>query len=89
MSLFAPISHNKTDIRVMRFSYKTDKPSDRIAQAHSLVRNREVLREDLATMETQYESIASGGLPYMFLSEQEQLIQNHYRAADDMLNEGV
>jgi hypothetical protein len=40
-------------------------------------------------METQYESIASGGLPYMFLSEQEQLIQNHYRAADDMLNEGV
>jgi Rieske 2Fe-2S family protein len=87
--LFWPISHNKTDIRVMRFSYKTDKPSDRIAQAHSLVRNREVLREDLATMETQYESIASGGLPYMFLSEQEQLIQNHYRAADDMLNEGV
>ena len=83
--MFWPISHNQTDIRVMRFSYKTDKPSDRIAQAHSLVRNREVLREDLATMETQFQSIISNGLPFMYLSEQEQLIQNHYRAADDMI----
>ena len=83
--MFWPISHNQTDIRVMRFSYTTDKPSDRIAQAHSLVRNREVLREDLATMETQFQSIMSNGLPFMYLSEQEQLIQNHYRAADDML----
>ena len=83
--MFWPISHNQTDIRVMRFSYKTDKPSDRIAQAHSLVRNREVLREDLATMETQFQSIMSNGLPFMYLSEQEQLIQNHYRAANDML----
>jgi phenylpropionate dioxygenase-like ring-hydroxylating dioxygenase large terminal subunit len=83
--MFWPISHQQTDIRVMRFSYKTDKPSDRIAQAHSLVRNREVLREDLATMETQFQSIMSNGLPFMHLSEQEQLLQNHYRAADDML----
>jgi len=83
--MFWPISHEQTDIRVMRFSYKTDKPSDRIAQAHSLVRNREVLREDLATMETQFQSITSNGLPFMHLSEQEQLLQNHYRAADDML----
>jgi len=71
----------------MRFGFQSDKPSDRIAQAYSLVRGREVLREDLATMETQYQALASGGLPFMFLSEQEQVIQNHYRASDDLLTE--
>jgi hypothetical protein len=69
----------------MRFGFKTDKPSDRIAQAHSIVRGREVLREDLATMESNFQGIASGALPHIFLSQQEMLIQNHYRAADDLL----
>lgn len=85
MMWFWPIDHEHTDIRVMRFGFKTDKPSDRIAQAHSVVRGREVLREDLATMETNYQGIASGALPHIFLSQQEMLIQNHYRAADDLL----
>jgi hypothetical protein len=87
MMWFWPIDHKTTDIRVMRFGFQSDKPSDRIAQAYSLVRGREVLREDLATMETQYQALASGGLPFMFLSEQEQVIQNHYRASDDLLTE--
>jgi len=84
---FWPIDHDKTDVRVMRFGFKSDRPSDRIAQAHSITRGREVLREDLATMETNYQGVVSGGIPYLFLSEQEQLIQNHYRAADDLLRD--
>ena len=84
---FWPIDHDKTDVRVMRFGFKSDRPSDRIAQAHSITRGREVLREDLATMETNYQGVVSGGSPYLFLSEQEQLIQNHYRAADDLLRD--
>ncbi len=52
---FWPIDHNHTDIRVMRFAFASNKPADLIAQAHSRVRVREILREDLATMETNYE----------------------------------
>lgn len=84
---FWPIDHETTDIRVQRFAFETDRPADRIAQAYSIVRGREVLREDLATMETNYQGIASGALPHIFLSQQELLIQNHYRAADDLLAE--
>jgi len=82
---FWPIDHETTDVRVMRFAFQTDKPADRIGQAHSLVRTREVLREDLATMESSLEAISSGALPNIILSQQEMLIQNHYRIADEML----
>lgn len=84
---FWPIDHEHTEIRVIRFAFASDKPADRIAQAHSTVRGREVLREDLATMETSCAAIASGALQHIILSEQERLIQNHYRAVDDMLNQ--
>jgi phenylpropionate dioxygenase-like ring-hydroxylating dioxygenase large terminal subunit len=84
---FWPIDHETTDVRVQRFAFQTDRPSDRIAQAYSIVRGREVLREDLATMETQYEGLAAGVMPHMILSQQEMLIQNHYRAADEMIAE--
>jgi phenylpropionate dioxygenase-like ring-hydroxylating dioxygenase large terminal subunit len=82
---FWPIDHETTDIRVMTFGFKTDKPADRIAQAHAIVRGREVLREDLATLESNFLGISSGALPHIILSQQEMLIQNHYRAADEML----
>jgi Rieske 2Fe-2S family protein len=86
MMWFWPIDHEHTDVRVQRFAFESDRPSDRIAQAHSRVRGREVLREDLATMESSYHAIASGALPHIVLSRQEMLIQNHYRAADDLLH---
>ena len=84
---FWPIDHEHTEIRIMRFAFASDRPSDRIAQAHSIVRGREVLREDLATMETSCAALSSGAMPHIVLSQQEMLIQNHYRAVDDMLAE--
>lgn len=82
---FWPIDHEHTDIRIQRFAFASDRPADRIAHAYSKVRVREVLREDLATMEASYSAIATGALPHIVLSQQELLIQNHYRAADEML----
>jgi len=84
---FWPIDHEHTEIRIMRFGFRSDRPADRIAQAHSVIRGREVLREDLATMESSLQAIASGVLPHIILSQQELLIQNHYRNADDMLEQ--
>jgi phenylpropionate dioxygenase-like ring-hydroxylating dioxygenase large terminal subunit len=85
---FWPIDHETTDVRVQRFAFESERPADRIAQAYSIVRGREVLREDLATMETNYIGAASGALPHIVLSQQEMLIQNHYRAADDLIAQG-
>lgn len=85
MMWFWPIDHAHTDVRVQRFAFASDKPSDLIAQAHSRVRAREVLREDLATMESNFEALAAGAMPRIKLSQQELLIQNHYRAVDDLI----
>lgn len=82
---FWPIDHEHTEIRIHRFGYKAKTPADRVGHAYSKVRGREVLREDLATMEAALAAMASGALPHIVLSQQEMLLQNHYRAADDML----
>lgn len=84
---FWPIDHETTEIRNWRFAYGTDNPVDAIAQAYSVTRAREVIREDMNTMETTLRGILSGAIPHIVLSQQELLIQNHYRAANDMLAE--
>ena len=56
-----------------------------IAQSYSVTRAREVIREDMNTMETTLRGITQGAIPHVVLSQQELLIQNHYRAANDML----
>ncbi len=84
---FWPIDHGHTEIRNWRFAYAPETPADVIAQAYSVTRAREVIREDMNTMETNLLGIASGAIPHVVLSKQERLIQNHYRAANDMLAE--
>ena len=82
---FWPVDHQTTEIRNWRFAYQTDNPVDAIAQAYSVTRAREVIREDMNTMETTFQGAQSGALPHIVLSLQELVIQNHYRACDDML----
>ena len=82
---FWPLDHERTEIRNWRFAYAPQTPTDVIAQAYSVTRAREVIREDMNTMETNLKGIASGAIPHVVLSKQERLIQNHYRAANDML----
>lgn len=84
---FWPIDHEHTEIRRQIYAYKAQTPADRVGHAYSKVRAREVIREDLATMEASLAAISSGALPHIVLSQQEMLVQNHYRAADDMLAE--
>lgn len=84
---FWPVDHQTTEIRNWRFAYGTDNPADAIAQAYSVTRAREVIREDMNTMETTLLGALSGALPHVVLSQQELLIQNHYRACNDMLAE--
>ncbi|HEY0297493.1 MAG TPA: aromatic ring-hydroxylating dioxygenase subunit alpha [Bordetella sp.] len=81
---FWPVDAEHVEIRVMSYMFKARNAADRLAQAYSKVRLREVLREDLATMEAASRMISTGALPCMVFSEQEMLIQNHYTIADEM-----
>jgi hypothetical protein len=84
---FWPIDHETTEIRNWRFAYGTDNPVDAIAQSYSVTRAREVIREDMNTMETTLQGALSGAIPHVVLSQQELLIQNHYRACNDLLSQ--
>lgn len=82
---FWPIDAGRTLIRGQRFMYKASTPSERLSQAYSKVRAREVLREDLNTMEAIQQVLRSGALTHMQLSQQELALQHHFRVLDEMM----
>jgi hypothetical protein len=51
------------------------------------VRAREVLREDLNTMEATQAALMSGVMRDIVLSQQELALQHHFKVTDDMLRE--
>jgi phenylpropionate dioxygenase-like ring-hydroxylating dioxygenase large terminal subunit len=84
---FWPIDAGRTLIRGQRFMYKASTPSERLGQVYSKVRAREVLREDLNTMEAIQQVLKSGALTHMQLSQQEMSLQHHFRVLDEMMAE--
>jgi glycine betaine catabolism A len=49
------------------------------------MRNRDIFREDLNTLEVQQEVLASGALKEVVLSRQEMALRHHYKVTADML----
>lgn len=82
---FWPIDAGRTLIRGQRFMYKATTPSERLGQAYSKVRAREILREDLNTMEAIQQVLRSGALTHMQLSQQELSLQHHFRVLGEMM----
>jgi phenylpropionate dioxygenase-like ring-hydroxylating dioxygenase large terminal subunit len=82
---FWPIDENRTDIRIDYFGYKAKTVGDHLAHAYFRVRNREVFREDVGTMEACGQTLKAGAMQEIILSQQEMLIQNHYRVASEMV----
>ncbi|MFM9970819.1 MAG: aromatic ring-hydroxylating oxygenase subunit alpha [Burkholderiales bacterium] len=82
---FWPIDAEHTRIRAERIFYKAKTAGDRLAQAFSKVRAREIIREDMNTLEASQEMLMSGVMQHIVLSNQEIPIQNHFRVADAML----
>lgn len=85
---FWPIDANNTEIRIEYFGYKAKTVGDHLAHAYFRVRNREVFREDVGTMEACHQNLKAGAMREVILSQQEMLIQNHYRVAAEMTNAG-
>jgi phenylpropionate dioxygenase-like ring-hydroxylating dioxygenase large terminal subunit len=84
---FWPIDAEHTLIRAQRYMYEAKTPSERLGQAYSKVRAREVLREDLNTMEAIQQMLMSGALTHMQLSQQELSLQHHFRVLEEMLQD--
>lgn len=82
---FWPIDAGRTLIRAQRYMYRASTPGERLGQAYSKVRAREVLREDLNTMEAIQQMLRSGAISHMQLSQQELSLQHHFRVLDEMM----
>ena len=82
---FWPIDFETTLIMNRAYNYKTKNLGERLSQAYYRSRGRDVVREDLNTLEAQHAMLASGSIPEIVLSKQEMAIQQHYRVTDEML----
>ncbi len=82
---FWPVDAGRTLIRAERLFYEAKTAGERLGQAFSKVRAREVLREDLNTLEATQDALMSGAMRYILLSQQELPIQHHFKVAEDMI----
>ncbi len=82
---FWPADEVRTLIRAERLFYKAKNAGERFGQAFSRVRAREVLREDLNTLEATQDALMSGVMQHIHLSRQELPIQHHFKVAEDMI----
>ncbi|NQV56053.1 MAG: aromatic ring-hydroxylating dioxygenase subunit alpha [Rhodospirillales bacterium] len=82
---FMPIDHQRTRIQVDVFHYPAKKPSDRISQEFALSRGRNVILEDLNTLEAQQKGLMSGAISHVHLTQQEMALQHHWKVYSDMM----
>jgi len=82
---FWPIDHERTLVTNRTYNYKPKNLGERLSQDYFRARGRDVVREDLNTMEAQHQMLASGALPHVLLSRQEMALQHHYAVTADML----
>ncbi len=84
---FWPIDHARTKVILKRYLYKPRNLGERISMSYFLARGRDVIREDLNTLEAQQKVISSGALPHVILSRQEMALQHHFAVTQDMLEQ--
>jgi phenylpropionate dioxygenase-like ring-hydroxylating dioxygenase large terminal subunit len=82
---FWPLAHDRTVMMQEAFAYKPKTMAERLSQEFFRSRGREVLREDLNTLEAQYAALASGAMRDAYLSRQESALLHHFRVADGMI----
>jgi len=82
---FWPVDAGRTLVYNNFYNYKTKNLGERLSQAYFRARGRDVMREDLNTLEAQQQGLASGGVPHVILSRQESALKHHYAVIQAML----
>jgi len=85
---FWPIDEGRTLFVNRAYNYKTKNFGERLSRDYFRGRARDVVREDLNTLEAQQQMIMSGALSHVLLSKQEMALQHHYAVTADMLAAG-
>jgi len=84
---FWPIDENRTLVINQGYNFKTKNLGERISRYYFRSRGRDVVREDLNTLEAQHDMLTSGALKEVVLSRQEMALRHHYKVMNDMLSE--
>jgi phenylpropionate dioxygenase-like ring-hydroxylating dioxygenase large terminal subunit len=82
---FWPIDVNHTEFIGTVYLYPPKDLGERISQEFVRSRARQVVFEDLNTLEAQHQMLSSGQLTHLQLSQQEIAVQHHFKVAGDML----
>lgn len=82
---FWPIDEGRTLFINRAYNYKTKNLGERLSRDYFRARARDVVREDLNTLEAQQQIIMSGALPHIILSKQELALQHHYAVTERMM----
>lgn len=84
---FWPIDHARTRVHLKRYVYPPANLGERLSATYFLARGRDVIREDLNTLEAQQQVLSSGALDHVLLSRQELALQHHFAVTQDMLEQ--
>jgi glycine betaine catabolism A len=67
------------------WNYKPKDFGERISQSYFRSRGRDVVREDLNTLEAQQQGLASGAIKEIILSKQETALRHHYKVLEETM----
>jgi phenylpropionate dioxygenase-like ring-hydroxylating dioxygenase large terminal subunit len=82
-----PISAGKTLVIFQNWLYKPKNFGERISQSYFRSRGRDVVREDLNTMEAQQQGLTSGAIKEIVLSKQETALRHHYKVLEETMSQ--
>ena len=83
---FYPVNENETVWEVNFYQPHTTKPSQKLSQEYAKIFLRDVLYEDLSTMEGVHQGLRSGALKTLMLGEFEVAIRHQYWANEQWIN---
>ena len=84
---FWPLDERRTMVVNRAYTYKPKNLGERLSQAYFRSRGRDVVREDLNTLEAQQAMLSSGAMAEVVLSRQETCLKHHYRVMENMLRQ--
>lgn len=74
-----PVAVDRTKMEIKLYMYKPETPGQFISQEYVRTLMRDVIREDLNTMESTQATLRSGAMTHMYLSDQEVAVRHGYK----------
>jgi Rieske 2Fe-2S family protein len=82
-----PISAGRTLMIYQGWNYTSKNLGERISQSYFRARLRDVIREDINTLEAQQKGLISGATRQIVLSKQEMALRHHYKVLEQTMSQ--